>query len=134
VSASSSRFSSERARVHAPRAGRGDPGERAPGRSGQRELPAWARKPYACLTLHIHLEHTTRGSILAGDAFRRLIDIALRHGGSYHLAYNRHGLRTQIDTCFPHFQQFLRLKKKYDPEELFQSDWYRGYRRMYFGT
>jgi len=94
----------------------------------------YARKPYACLTLHIHLEHTTRGSIRAGDAFRRLIDIALRHGGSYHLAYNRHALRTQVDACYPQFQQFLRLKKKYDPEELFQSDWYRGYRRTYFGN
>jgi FAD/FMN-containing dehydrogenase len=95
---------------------------------------AWARKPCACLTLHIHLEHTTRGSIRAGDFFRRLLDIALRYGGSYHLAYNRHALRQQIDVCFPQFGQFLRLKKKYDPEELFQSDWYRGYRRMYFGN
>jgi FAD/FMN-containing dehydrogenase len=94
----------------------------------------YARKPCACVTLDLHLEHTTRGSIRAGDAFRRLIDMALRSGGSYHLAYNRHALRQQIDVCYPQFAQFLRLKKKYDPEELFQSDWYRGYRRTYFGN
>ena len=27
--------------------------------------------------------------------------------------------------------EFLRLKKRYDPEECFQSDWYRHYRAMF---
>jgi hypothetical protein len=31
-------------------------------------------------------------------------------------------------------QDFLRLKRKYDPQEVLQSDWYRHYRRMYFGN
>ena len=29
------------------------------------------------------------------------------------------------------FAEFLRLKKRYDPEERFQSDWYRHYRTMF---
>jgi len=95
---------------------------------------AFSRRPSAVVTLDVHLDHTARGSIRAGDAFRRLIDIALRNGGSFHQAFNRHALRTQIDACYPQFAQFLRLKKKYDPDELFQSDWYRGYRRAYFGN
>jgi FAD/FMN-containing dehydrogenase len=93
---------------------------------------AWARKPYACLSLNVHLEHSTRGMIRAGDAFRRLIDIGLRHGGSFYPAYHRHALRRQMDVCFPQFQEFLKLKHKYDPTELFQSDWYKHYKNMYF--
>jgi FAD/FMN-containing dehydrogenase len=93
---------------------------------------AWARKPYACLSLNVHLEHSTRGMIRAGDAFRRLIDIGLRHGGSFHPAYHRHALRRQMDVCFPQFQDFLKLKHKYDPAEFFQSDWYKHYKSMYF--
>src|SRR5258706_12171481 len=93
-----------------------------------------ARRPYACAIFNLHVEHTTRGSIRAGDAFRRLIDIALKHGGSYYPTYHRHALRQQVDACFPRFRDFLALKKKYDPQELFQSDWYRHYRRMYFGS
>jgi hypothetical protein len=27
--------------------------------------------------------------------------------------------------------EFLRLKKKYDPQERFQSDWYRHHREMF---
>jgi FAD/FMN-containing dehydrogenase len=93
---------------------------------------AWARKPYACVIFNLHVEHTTRGSIRAGDAFRRLIDIGIKHGGSYYPTYHRHALRQQVEACFPQFREFLKLKRNYDPQELFQSDWYRHYRRMFF--
>jgi FAD/FMN-containing dehydrogenase len=93
----------------------------------------WARKPYACVSFNLHVEHSTRGSIRIGDAFRRLLNIGIKHGGSYHLTYHRHALRQQLDVCYPRFREFLQLKRRYDKEELFQSDWYRHYRRMYFG-
>jgi FAD/FMN-containing dehydrogenase len=99
----------------------------------QESFLPWARKPYACVSFNLHVEHSTRGSIRAGDAFRRLINIGVKHGGSYYLAYHRHALRQQIDACYPRFREFLLLKRKYDKDELFQSDWYRHYRRMYFG-
>ena len=92
---------------------------------------AWARKPYACVIFNLHIEHTTRGMIRGGDALRRLIDIGLRHGGSYYPTYHRYALRRQVDACFPQMEQFLKLKRKYDPEELFQSEWYLHYKRMY---
>jgi hypothetical protein len=31
----------------------------------------------------------------------------------------------------PAVPEFLRLKRRYDPEERFQSDWYRHYRAMF---
>jgi FAD/FMN-containing dehydrogenase len=95
---------------------------------------AWARKPYACVIFNLHVEHTSTGTIHAGDAFRRLIDAGIKHGGSYYPTYHRYALKRQVDACFPQFRDFLLLKRKYDPQELFQSDWYRHYKRMYFGT
>ena len=91
----------------------------------------WAKKPYACIIFNLHIEHNSAGLIRAGDQFRRLIDLAIKHGGSYFPTYHRHALRRQVDACFPQFRDFLLLKKKYDKEELFQSDWYRHYKRMY---
>lgn len=93
---------------------------------------AWARKPYACVVFNLHIEHTIGGVIRGGDALRRLVDIGLRHGGGYYPTYNRYPVRRQVDACLPQMRDFLKLKLKYDPEELFQSEWYRHYRRMYF--
>jgi FAD/FMN-containing dehydrogenase len=93
---------------------------------------AWARKPYACVIFNLHIEHVTGAMIRGQDALRRLIDIGLRHGGSYYPTYNRYALPRQVEACFPQMQDFLKLKLKYDPDELFQSDWYRHYKRMYF--
>ena len=93
---------------------------------------AWARKPYACVIFNLHIEHTTGGVIRGADALRRLIDIGLRHGGSYYPTYHRYALRRQVDACYPQFSEFLKLKHKHDPDELYQSEWYRHYKRMFF--
>ena len=39
----------------------------------------------------------------------------------------------RVEKCYPQFPQFLALKLKYDPQETFQSDWYRHYRKMFNG-
>jgi len=93
---------------------------------------AWARKPYACVIFNLHIEHTTGGVIRGADALRRLIDIGIRHGGSYYPTYHRYALRRQVDACYPQFIEFLKLKRKYDPDELYQSEWYRHYKKMFF--
>jgi hypothetical protein len=49
----------------------------------------------------------------------------------YYLTYHRYATRNQVESCYPQFAEFLRLKKKYDPEERFQSDWYTHYRATF---
>ncbi len=92
---------------------------------------AWAKKPYACVIFNLHVVHTPDGIRHAADAFRRLIDIGIKYGGSYYLTYHKYATRDQVETCFPQFSEFLKLKRKYDPTELFQSDWYRHYRNTF---
>ena len=91
----------------------------------------WARKDYACTVLNLHTPHTPEGKKHSARTFRRLIDIAIRHGGSYFLTYHKHATRKQVEACYPQFPEFLRLKRKYDSEERFQSDWYRHYKKMF---
>ena len=86
---------------------------------------AWAKEPYACTIFNLHTTHTPEGREHSAAAFRRLIDIAARRGGSWFLTYHTFGTREQILRCYPQFPEFLRLKRQYDPEERFQSDWYR---------
>lgn len=94
---------------------------------------AWAKQPYACIVFNIHTEHSPNGLLHSAEAFRRLIDMAIRRDGSYYLTYHKYATREQVLACYPQFPEFLRLKAKYDPEERFQSDWYRHHRRMVSG-
>jgi len=91
----------------------------------------WAKEAYACTIFNLHTVHTKDGVRHSQEAFRRLIDMAARRGGSFYLTYHRDATRQQLENCYPQFKEFLRLKKKYDPEERFQSDWYRDYRAMF---
>jgi FAD/FMN-containing dehydrogenase len=92
---------------------------------------AWAKKPYACVVFNLHIEHSTAGRARARDAFRRLIDIGIAHGGSYYPTYHRHARRRQVEACYPQFAEFLARKRRHDPTERFQSDWYRHYKTMF---
>jgi FAD/FMN-containing dehydrogenase len=87
----------------------------------------WAREPWACTIFNLHTVHTPAGLEHAGDAFRRLIDIAIARGGSYFLTYHRWARPDQVEACHPRFRDFLAAKREHDPEERFQSDWYRYY-------
>ncbi len=86
---------------------------------------AWARRPWVCVVFNLHVAHDTPGLAKAKRDFRRLIDRAVRYGGSYYLTYHRWATRRQVEACYPQLPAFLRLKKEYDPDERFCTDWYR---------
>lgn len=92
---------------------------------------AWAREPWACVIFNLHTVHTGEGIAHATAAFRRLIDLAADRGGSYFLTYHRWATREQIERCHPRFREFLDAKLRHDPEERFQSDWYRHHRDLF---
>src|SRR2546422_8586039 len=92
---------------------------------------AWARDRYACVIFNLHVEHTPSSLDRAADAFRDLIDLGIRHGGSYYLTYRRWARQDQLERCYPQIREFLRLKQQHDPDEVFQSNWYRHHRAMF---
>ncbi len=84
-----------------------------------------------CVICNLHVRHTKEGQRKAAEDFRRIIDRAIEFGGRYYLTYHRWALRRQVEACYSQFVDFLKLKKKYDPEERFQSEWYRHYKTMF---
>jgi FAD/FMN-containing dehydrogenase len=90
-------------------------------------LLAWAREAFACVIFNLHVDHVPESIDRSARTFRRLIDIATHHGGSYFLTYHRHATREQLKQCYPQFDAFLAAKRRYDPGKLFQSDWYQHY-------
>jgi len=92
---------------------------------------AWAKQDYACVIFNLHTQHTPAALQKTQTDFRRLIERGIRYGGSYYLTYHRWATPEQIQACYPQFREFLRLKQHHDPEERFQSDWYRHYRALF---
>ena len=94
----------------------------------------WAKERYASIIFNLHTSPAPDALEKTAGDFRLLIDLALRHGGSYYLTYHRWATRAQVEACYPQFAEFLARKRAHDPEERFQSEWYRFYRKMFAGA
>jgi FAD/FMN-containing dehydrogenase len=92
---------------------------------------AWAKESYACIIFNLLTVHTPSGIEASARSFRGLIDLAIARGGSYYLTYHKFARPEQVLACYPQFKQFLDLKRRDDPAERFQSDWYRYYRKLF---
>lgn len=92
---------------------------------------AWARADFACVVFNLCVRHDAAGLEKARRDFRRIIARAVEQGGSFYLTYHRWATREQVSKCYPRMAEFLRLKRSYDPSEVFESDWYRHYRGMF---
>jgi FAD/FMN-containing dehydrogenase len=93
-------------------------------------LLAWAKQPYACIIFNLHVSPSSAGIEKARGDFRRLIDRGLAYGGSYYLTYHRWAERRQVLAAYPQFPDFLKAKLRLDPDERFQSDWYRHHKAL----
>ena len=94
----------------------------------------WARQDYACVIFNLHTPHTKEGIAATERSFRRLIDLAIAREGSFYLTYSRAASAEQVRACYPELARFFEAKRRYDPQQRFQSDWYRHYRALLAGT
>ena len=92
---------------------------------------AWAKQNYACVIFNLRVEHSEARLEKAKHDFQIIIDDALELDGSYYLTYHRWARKDQVLRAYPQFPEFLKLKLRYDPEERFQSEWYRHYKNMF---
>ena len=99
-------------------------------RDAETALP-WARESYACVIFNFHTSHRPEALAKTAEDFRRVIDRAVALGGSYYLTYHRFATPAQVEAAHPGIRQFLAGKLARDPEERFQSDWYRHFRQAF---
>ncbi len=58
---------------------------------------------------------------------KEIIAAALAHDGRYYLPYRAHATPEQFAKAYPQAHEFFELKRKYDPDELFQNGFYQNY-------
>lgn len=90
-----------------------------------------AREDFGCVVFNLRTRHTPEGVAHSARVFRRLNRAALDLDGSSFLTYSRAADRDQVDQAYPQFREFLRLKRRYDPELRFQSEWWRNYAALF---
>lgn len=49
----------------------------------------------------------------------------------FYLTYHRHATAGQVAAAYPRFREFLAWKRTWDPNEQFQSEWYRHHRALF---
>lgn len=87
----------------------------------------WARRRSVCVVVNLHCPKTSGGIEKTKRDFQIILDHAIEFEGSFYLTYHRWALKRHILAAYPNIREFFKLKKRYDPGGLFQSDWYRHY-------
>ncbi len=81
------------------------------------------------LVMLFNQERTPQGEKAMKAMTQALIDAALEEGGTYYLPYRLHASPEQFARAYPQGREFFERKRAYDPDELFQNEFYRTYGR-----
>jgi FAD/FMN-containing dehydrogenase len=87
----------------------------------------YAHQPMISFVMLFVQEASAGGEQRMAALTRDLIDAALDHEGSYYLPYRLHATVEQFHRAYPQAREFFDRKRKYDPGELFQNQFYTAY-------
>ncbi len=79
------------------------------------------------LVLLFNQQRTPEAEAAMEACTQALIDAALAHEGRYYLPYRLHATREQFERAYPMAHDFFEAKRKYDPQEIFQNQFYVKY-------
>lgn len=88
---------------------------------------AYARGERFALVLFLNQSTDAEGEKRMQGMTRELIDAALSLGGTYYLPYRLAATPEQFAKAYPMADKFFALKKRYDPEGIFQNEFYKKY-------
>lgn len=87
----------------------------------------YADQPMLAFVMLFVQERTRAGEARMQSLTRELIDVAIEHGGRYYLPYRLHATPAQFFRAYPQAHEFFESKRRYDPDELFQNQFYIKY-------
>jgi len=90
---------------------------------------SYAREDSFAFVLYINQELSKAGRERAQKWTQELVDAALKNRGSYYLPYQLYPTSQQVRLAYPQLDTFFSRKLKYDPEELFENNFYAKYKR-----
>lgn len=89
----------------------------------------FAKDPVFAFVMLFLQDRTDAGEAHMAAMTQDLIDAALDNGGTYYLPYRLHATVEQFHRAYPQAADFFNAKRKHDPDELFQNQFYVQYGR-----
>ena len=87
----------------------------------------FAEEPVFALVMLFNQRTTAAGDAQMQAMTQEMIEAVLAAGGRYYLPYRLHATVEQFRRAYPQADEFFSLKRKYDPDELFQNQFYLKY-------
>lgn len=90
-------------------------------------LLAYSKQDSIAIVLYININLEPAAIKHAKEWTIKLVDSAIEHQGSYYLVYQRFPTLEQFQTTYPRWQEFTQIKKRHDPDMLFNNLFYQTY-------
>ncbi|MFC4411628.1 FAD-binding protein [Chungangia koreensis] len=88
---------------------------------------SYAKEDMFALVLLINQGKSKSEIEKTGNVIQKMIDVTLKHDGSYYLPYYPYPTQEQMDEAYPRNSEFFQLKKHFDPNEVFMNLFYKEY-------
>jgi len=93
----------------------------------------WATQEWAGVQVRFGVKLTLGAGVRSTEIRRLLLGLALARRGSFPIRDLRDVSREQLEACYPILSAFLAEKRRCDPTERLQNDWYRRLRTLLRG-
>lgn len=96
-------------------------------RKNEESILSYSSRDMIAAVLYVNIGLDDESIAKARRWTRNLVDLAIHHGGTYYLTYQRFPTLEQFRDAYPKWEDFLAVKCKYDPDEVFTSKFYEQY-------
>ncbi len=87
----------------------------------------YADRDMVALVMLFNHPRDAAGEMCMSNVTREIVAVALKNQGRYYLPYRLHVPPEEFRAAYPQAKRFFELKRKYDPDELFQNEFYLKY-------
>ena len=86
---------------------------------------SWAREEVFCFVVYYKQQLNQRAQDFVGQWTRAMIDLSLKHEGTYHLPYQLHATQAQFVQAYPKAALFRKFRKQLGAARLTNTMWSR---------
>lgn len=87
----------------------------------------YAKENMFALVLYFNQHFNETESKILEQTTKQLINLTLKHNGTYYLPYQLYYSPEHLHTAYPEISEFFKVKKIYDPTNRLQNTWFEKY-------